>query len=119
MKTMYSREYYESNKNRLLEKYGCDYENEVRLFIPNFNALPEEERKKAEAVAKQIAVKKVIATAEEDLRKTMEAIREIKAGRASLGYISKPQEIREWAEMQERFEFSCYMLAELKRKYNI
>lgn len=115
MKTMYSREYYEGNKDRLLEKYGCDYENEIALLIPDFSALPEEAREKAEAVARQIAVKKVIATAEGDLRKTMSAIREIKAGRASLGYISKSQEIREWAEMQERFEFSCYMLSEFKR----
>ena len=46
-------------------------------------------------------------------------IQDIKAGRASLGYTTASQEVRAQHDLNEGFEFSCYMLAEFKRKYNI
>lgn len=121
MKSNFSKEYYEARKESLFAKYGryCDYENDLNMLIPDFGDMPEDVKDKAVAILVKTYAPKVVAEAVADLTKTAKMIKEIKAGRASFGYTTVSQEKRAWYEMQERFEFSCYMLSLFKAKYNV
>lgn len=121
MKTEFSENFYKENKDRLFEKYKnmCDYEHDLKILLPDFSALPEEAREKALEVATKITAKKVVDTAKKDLIKQKHMIEDIKAGRTALGYISKRQEVDAWYNLRIGFEFSCYMLAQFKKKYEI
>lgn len=121
MKPVHSKEYFEKYKESLFEKYKreCDFEYEMRLLLPDFSAMPSEIVEKVKPMLERVAAKKVCLLAEEKLIRDMHVIKEIKSGRASLGYVSLTQEVRAWADMNECFEFSCYMLGEFKRKYAI
>ena len=116
-KTTHTKEYYEKYKAVLFERYkkDCDYEHDLLILLPDFSLLPAEAREK---VIKMYA-EKVAETAKQKLIERMRMIQDIKAGRASLGYTTASQEVRARHDLNEGFEFSCYMLAEFKRKYNI
>lgn len=121
MKATHTKEYYEKYKTVLSERYkkDCDYEHDLLILLPDFSLLPAEAREKAEAVAIKMYAEKVVETAKQKLIERMRMIQDIKVGRASLGYTTANQEVRAWHDLNEGFEFSCYMLAEFKRKYNI
>ena len=121
MKPVHSKEYFEKYKETLFKKYKkeCDFEHEMQLLMPDFSSMPGDVAEKAKPMLERVAAKKVCALAEEKLFHEMRTIKEIQNGRASLGYISLTQEVRAQAEMNECFEFSCYMLGEFKRKYAI
>lgn len=121
MATFYRAEYYELYNDVLFKKYkkDCDFEHQLQILLPDFSTIPEEARKIAEKTVTGIYAGKVAETATEDLLKKKGMIEDIKAGRASLGYISQTQEIREWHDLNEGFEFSCYMLKKFKEKYGI
>lgn len=117
MKTTHTKEYYERYKAVLFERYkkDCDYEHDLLILLPDVSALPVEAREK---VIKMYA-EKVAESAKKKLVERMQMIQDIKVGRASLGYTTENQEVSAWHDLNEGFEFSCYMLAEFKRKYNI
>jgi hypothetical protein len=121
MKAVFTEEYYKQQYDKFFQKYreDCDYEHDLQILTPDFSMLPEEHREKAIEVATKITAEKVAKTAEEELIKKMNMIKDIKEGRASLGYISKRQEIIAWHDLQEGFEFCCYCLAQFKQKYGI
>lgn len=121
MKATHTKEYFEKHKAALFNRYrkDCDYEHDLSILLPDFSLLPVEVREKAEAVATKMYAEKVAETAKQELVKRMRMIQDIKAGNASLGYTTMCQEVRAWHDINEGFEFSCYMLAEFKQKYNI
>lgn len=121
--TFYPEEYYRKHQKELFEKYkkDCDYEHELKLLVSgiDFTNLPDEMREKAERICDQLQAKRIYEANKAELVKKMKMIREIKEGRASLGYISKMQEVREWHDLNEGFGFSCFMLAQFKEKYSL
>lgn len=121
MKATHTKEYYEKYKAVLSERYkkDCDYEHDLLILLPDFSLLPAEAREKAEAVVIKMCAEKVAETAKQKLIERMRMIQDIKSRRASLGYTTVNQEVSAWHDLNEGFEFSCYMLAEFKRKYNI
>lgn len=121
MKAVHSAEYFEKYTESLFERYkkDCDFEHDLAILLPDFSFLPEEAREKATKAVTKMNAQKVADAAKADLMKKMHTIKEIKEGRASLGYISKTQEVREWHDMVEGFEFSCFMLSKFRQKYGI
>lgn len=123
MKAVYSEEYFRKYRNELLGKYkkDCDFEYSLRILLTgmDFTMLPNEMREKAESAYIQIQAKKVYEVEKAELMKKMKMIKDIKAGRASLGYTSRTQEVNAWHDMNEGFEFSCFMLAEFRKKYGV
>lgn len=121
MKALRTKEYFEKHKEELFERYGreCDYEHDLAIMLPDFSTLPKEAREKAEAIVTKMYAEKVATIATETLLKKMRTIRSIKEGKASLGYISMTQEVRAWHDLNEGFEFSCFMLAEFKKRHDI
>lgn len=123
MKAVHTAEYFEQYKTLLFEKYrkDCDFEGSLKqeMIFNDFSALPEEVREKAEMACTQISAKKVYENGRANLTKTMRTIKEVEAGRASLGYTTMRQEISAMHDLVEGFEFSCYMLAEFRKKYNL
>ena len=121
MKAVHTKEYYEKYRAELFEKYRgeCDYETRLRWRLPDFETLPEGAREKAKVVCTRVMAEQVAKAAKEELLKKMSMIKAVKSGRASLGFTTVQQETREWHDLNEGFEFSCYMLAEFKKKYGI
>lgn len=121
MKALHTKEYFEKHKTDLFERYKryCDFEHQLAILLPDFSNLPEEDRLKAEAIVTKVNAKKVVADVTGKLLKDMQMIKDIKEGRASLGYTTTTQEVNALHELNERFEFTCFMLAEFKSKYGI
>lgn len=121
MKAIHSTEYFEKYKDDLFKRYRkeCDYEHDLAILLPDFSELPAEAREKAEAVVTKMTAQKVVDVAKERLVKKMHSIKAIKDGKASLGYTTRNQEISAWHDLNEGFEFSCYMLAEFEHKYGL
>lgn len=121
MKATHTAEYFEKYREQLFAKYEkeCNFEYHLQISLPDFSQFGQEVREKVEPVMVKMEAQKVADTAKEDLLKKMHMIKEIKAGRASLGYTTRVQEIRAWHDLNEGFEFSCYMLSQFKKKYGI
>lgn len=121
MKAIHTKEYFEKYREELFKRYRkeCDYEYKLSILLPDFSALPAEQKTKAEAVVTKLTAEKIANSAKQDLVKKMRMIQDIKAGRAALGYTTEQQEKRAMHDLVEGFEFSCFMLAEFKRKYGI
>lgn len=123
MKATHSEEFFRMYQDELFKKYrkDCDFEYDLKVLLMgiDFSALPKESREKAESIYIQMQAKKVYDTAKATLMKKMKTIKDIKAGRASLGYTTRTQEISEWHDLNEGFEFSCLMLADFRKKYNL
>jgi hypothetical protein len=123
METIHNEKYYEKHQEALFEKYRkyCDFEKDLKILMPDFSNLPltKEELAKAIEISIGITANKIAEMTKADLMKKMHQINEIKNGKACLGYTSRQQEVSEWYDMQEGFEFTCYMLGKFKRKYGI
>lgn len=121
MQTNYREEYFRKYAGQLFEKYKktCDYEYQLSILLPDFSLIPEALRESAKDAVIKMTAKRVADTAKSELLKTKRMITEIKEGRAALGFISKTQEISEWHDINEGFEFSCYMLSQFMKKYNL
>lgn len=117
MKATHTKEYFEKHREALFEKYErqCDFERRLKILLPDLTTFP---TAAVEIVTKMYA-ERVAASAKEELLKKAHTIKEIRAGRASLGYTTVQQEVREWHDLNEGFEFSCYMLAEFKARHKI
>lgn len=123
MKTIHNEAYYSEHQDALFKKYKkhCDFEHDLKILIPDFSNLPltKEELAKAIEISIGIMANRIVENAKADLLKKMHQINEIRNGKACLGYTSRQQEVSEWHDMQEGFEFACYMLGKFKRKYGI
>lgn len=123
MKAVHSKEFFEKYEEKLFQKYRkeCDYEYSLQLLLPDISNIEVPEAAKAIAIQTltKINAQKVADEAKEKLMKTMHSIKEISEGRASLGYTTKVQEVSAWHDLNEGFEFSCYMLAKFKEKYSL
>lgn len=121
MRAVHTEEFFRKYKEELFQKYkrDCDYEHDLYLFIPDFKELPQEQKEKATEALIKVYAPQVAETAKKELLKKMHGIKEIKAGRAGLGYTTTTQEISAMHDLVEGFEFSCFMLAEFKKKYNL
>ena len=121
MNTIHNEKYYSEHQDALFKKYRkhCDFENDLKILIPDFSNLTKEERAKAIEISIGVTANKIVENAKVDLMKKKNQINEIKNRKASLGYANRRQEVSEWYDIQEGFEFTCYMLNKFKRKYGI
>lgn len=121
MKTLFTKEYYESEYDRLFKKYGnkWNFEKDLKAMIPTFEEVPEECRQLAKDIAEKSYAKEIAKRAKAELLKKAAMIKRIRNGEASLGLISTRQEAQEWFEIQEGFEFACYQLSRFKEKYGV
>lgn len=121
MQATHSVEYFEKYQKHLFEKYhrDCDFEKDLSLLLPDFSTLPDQVREQAVKITTKMYAQKVADKATEELKKKMAVIKSIRDGKSGLGFISLTQEVREWHDMNEGFEFSCWMLSQFKTKYNI
>lgn len=121
MKAIHTKEYFEKYREVLFKRYRkeCDYDHQLSILLPDLSALPAEQRAKAETAVAKMTAEKIVAVAKKELLKKMHMIQDIKAGRASLGYINQQQEVRAIHDLVEGFEFSCFLLAEFKNKYGV
>ena len=123
MKAVHTAEYFEKYKDMLFARHRemCDFEYDLKLLLPDLGTLdiPEDSRTKAIEALTTMNAQRVADNARADLKKKMRTIREIEAGRASLGYTTQVQEIRARHDLVEGFEFACYMLAQFRKKYGI
>lgn len=112
MNAMFSEQYYLENWERYEAKSKINPEEELeyrlRPFANTFSA--EDLEKISKVYAKKIAEK-----VEEELKKTMKMIRDLEAGRSSLGYTSERQEVEQMAILRRMFEFNCLQLKLFKQ----
>ena len=119
MKAQHSEDYFMKYDSDLLKKYArtADFEGSLRLRISDLSSLSEEMKSKALPVLQTRAAMIIVEESEKDLKCTMRMIKELKAGKASLGYTTKVQEVCTMHDIVEGFEYSCFKLAQFKRKY--
>lgn len=120
-KTLYPEEYYRQNWQRYLEKVPGDtyinMEADLGLLMKAYEGanIPE----KALTVVRGMEAKKVFEYAKGIVLRQRDMVNRLLAGQASLGMISKTQEIHEMHDIRTRFEFNCLQMADFKRKYNL
>ena len=123
MKAKLSEEFYRKNQDRFFEKYqkDCDFEYhlKIRLMRRDFSIIPEEIREQAKAIITKTFAKEVYDASREELVKKMQMIKEVEAGKAGLGYTNTAQKYQAMHDLREGFEFSCLMLADFKKKYEL
>lgn len=121
MKAIHSEEYYSKYHDQLMKKYGrlCNYEEQVQRHVPDLTMIPAEQRETVKNIIATDAARKIVSEATATLKQTMQTIKDINAGRASLGYTTAVQEISARHDVVEGFEFACYVLHLFKKKYNL
>lgn len=114
MKAQHSEDFYRAQWDHFSKKYTKnDPEKDLELLTSGLNELPQE----AVEVIVRIRAQQVYNFLHEALIGTMQTIKAIQSGKASLGYTSLRQEIEERAALIEEFEFDCLRLGDFKRKY--
>ena len=88
---------------------------EKAMVIYTASNLPEA----ALAIIRKEEAKKIADRCKADLIPKKEAIERIEAGKASLGYTTKQQEVAAFRRLVECFEFTAISLAIFKKKYDI
>lgn len=53
------------------------------------------------------------------VKKEMETVKQVEAGKASFGMTTELQEIQARAEFRKRFEFNCLQLSDFRKAHNI
>ena len=118
MKTRYSAEYYEKNAKQFDEKNGVVHPNEElenRMSAFSKADFSEQDLEKitqvmaeqlVEQLQKKLVVQKALYT------KAIE-------NSSCLGYTTKTQETQEAHRIVTIFEYTCYPLAQFKKKYNL
>ena len=121
MKAQSSEKFYFQYWDDMMERYGEDQrfyanlENQLVRALAVYKDLPEVavkyvQRMEAENIAKRCKQRMI---------EMMVMIKRIISGESSLGYISKSQEISARHELIQGFEFTCLVLREFKKKYDI
>lgn len=123
MKARLSEEFYRKYQDRFFAKYkkDCDFEYhlKIRLMGMDFSIIPEGVREEAKAIITKTWAKEVYDASREKLVKKMHLIKEVEAGKAGLGYTNPAQKFEAMHDLREGFEFSCLMLADFKKKYEL
>lgn len=117
MKANTGAAYYEKYYEDFLKKSKVNLEKQLAYAVDFLAAveLPEEEVEKIKkAYARDIAVK-----VEKQLRERMITLKNLEAGKASLGYSSTLQAATANANFRKMFEFDCYQLSVFKKRYAI
>lgn len=118
METLFSVEYYKKHENELKNLRGViNPEKEFHEVMSVFDKslFPEKEYQKIQLVmAKRVSEKSKSTLLE--LKKTYVKVR-IDSG--CLGYTTKIQEVQEAGKIVRAFEYSCYLLSEFNKKYNL
>lgn len=120
-RTLYSEEYYRKYWDSFMKKVPGDtyinMEADLKLLMRAYDGadIPEEALK----VIKSMEAQKVLKYAKDIILKQRDMITKLLSGEASLGMISKSQEIHRIHEIRTRFEFNCLQMADFKRKYNL
>lgn len=119
MKAVHSEEFFRQYQEELFEKYkrDCDFEGDLKMLLIDFPELPEEYREQARKVYTKMQASKVYETGKANLMNKQRMIKEIRSGKASLGYTTWSQEATAWHDLVEGFEFCCLMLADFKKKH--
>lgn len=121
MKATFSEEHYRRNWDRFLEKVpGEHYINleealEREMTVYKGAELTEEAIQVIAKLEAQKLADKCLAL----VMKEMKTVKDLRAGRASLGYTTERQEYKARAELVERFEFNCLQLRDFKAKYGL
>lgn len=123
MKAVHTEEYFKKYEDHLFGKYErqCNFEHSLSKRVPDLSAadLTEEQKETARKAVEKIEAEKIAKEATKKLIEKRHMIEDIKAGRAGLGYAVKNQEVSAMHDLVEGFEFSCYMLAQFKKKHGI
>lgn len=127
MKTIQSEDYYKAHWNEYMKpvpgNHYMNLENDLNQQIETYEAamiaIPEEQRKKALEVIKRQKATMIATETCARLKETMAMIKNIKAGKASLGYTTWNQERAALRDLVLRFEFNCLQLREFKIKYGV
>ena len=116
MKAHYSEKYYRDNWERFIKQspesdymnleYALEYE--LKIF----------DKSTAEKL-RHIYAERIYASAITFLKRQMVTIQELESGKASLGYTTKTQEVRELHRTIQRFEFNCLQARDFKEKYSL
>ena len=117
MKLRIPKEVYKMNWELFLKKYGdkADLETKLKKAMSIYSDLPES----AITIITKIEAQKIADACKSFLIPEKEAIERIEAGKASLGYTTKQQEIAAMREKVERFEFTAICLAIFKYEYGL
>lgn len=94
-------------------------EEDLETLVKPYLSLQLEYREQALEVIRREMAKRVCNVAKVDLLKTRDMVTELKSGKASLGNISRRDEIREMHDLVQRFEFNCLQLADFRKKYGV
>lgn len=119
MKSTFSEQYYRMNWEKFIKpipgEHYINLEYDLKHALEIYVGLPTE----AIEILKKIEAKKIVDKCTEQLKKNMEVVKKLKAGKTSLGYTTQTQEIHAAHELVTRFEFNCLQLADFKKKYGI
>ena len=119
MKLRIPKETYKKCWAWFMEKYGdtADLETKLAKAMKTYDGHGLSE--KAIAVIKRIEAQKIADYCKNDLIPKKESIERIEAGKASLGCLTKQQEVSAMRELVEQFEFTAICLAMFKKKYDL
>ena len=121
MQATFSKEYYIKYWDRFLEYtpdpnyFNLEDSMERAMRVYHEVGVPED---KMEPFIKMEA-EKIRNYAYSICKKMQKTLEEVNAGKASFGFTTKTQEIRERADYTKRFEFNCLQLAVFCEKYGI
>lgn len=121
MKPLFGEEYYRKYWSRFLEPVPggdfIDLEGELTKRMNRYReaGIPEN----ALQVVEKVEAQKLAARCKELVTKEMGVVRDIEAGRASLGYTTQSQEIHARGELRKRFEFNCLQYRDFRKAHNL
>lgn len=119
MKATFSEEYYKMFWEKFLVKVpGNDYFNAEEKLSSAMSVyenigLSEDQYK----AVKKLEASKIAEELNVLVHKELQVAKDIKAGKASFGMVTKSQEISAEADFIKRFEFNCLQLREFRKKY--
>lgn len=120
MKAIFTREYYEKNWDRFIQKVpGDSYINMEAELDREMKVYRETDLdEQALSVIEKMLARKIYDKAMHLVRAMMRTIEDVEAGRSSFGYTTQLQEIQARADYRKRFEFNCVQLAHFRERYS-
>ena len=117
MKAQHSEEYFRKYWSELIKKvpgkHYINLEEELADALKIFADLPSE----AITILTKAEAERIAAKCTALVKEDMELIKDLEAGKVSLGYTTQSQEVHARHALRERFEFNCLQLADFKKKY--
>ena len=121
MKAQYTEDYYRANWDRFIKEVPGEHYINLEQDLENSLSIYKDVELLADAleILRKTEAKKIVQKCKELVYKEMALLKNLDAGKASLGYTTEIQEIRARTELRQRFEFNCYQLAQFKKKYDL